>query len=83
MLHRLSVHRRGSKAIEASPLLQKEKEYEQCKDIRAMLLLLKNITDRELASEAAPKYLDIAHVRIPTQGLSHKLSCRLYCKEWT
>lgn len=60
LMREFSQRRRGVHAIEASSLLQKEKENEQCKDIRALLLLLKNITDRELTE--MPRHLNVAGV---------------------
>ena len=60
MLRVFSSRRRGVQPLEASEELLKEKQHEQCKDIRAMLVLLKNITDRELAAE--DNHLDIAKV---------------------
>lgn len=60
LIRSFSDRRRGKQSIEPSDLLQKEKEHEQGKDIRALLLLLKNVTDRELASNSSE--IDIANV---------------------
>ena len=67
-------HQRGVTSIEVSKLLQQEKEHEQCKNIRAILVLLKNVTDRELTADESPKYLDIAQV--PSRTISAD-KCRL------
>ena len=74
----------GVTSMEVSKLLQREKEHEQCKNIRAILILLKNITDRELTADESPKYLDIAQVPHPTSSLLKNADGRRsFCKEWT
>ncbi|GMH33313.1 hypothetical protein BSKO_01147 [Bryopsis sp. KO-2023] len=61
-----SRHNLGAVSMEASKSLREEHEAEQCRDVRALLILIANLTDRDLLDFGSPgsggETLNIAEV---------------------
>lgn len=57
-----SKNNAGVKNLEVSQSLREQKMYEHCRNVQAMLKLLKNLTDWDLLSESKPQQVDIAAV---------------------